>query len=122
MQAMSIQVQPGVRPAHGVARRTRGSSLALIAAIGVAFSALLLLAMIPRLSQAGGTLAPAAPVPMAAPAPVPATVTGADFPESANPWRGCVAIVAISNATSAPRSEVGGVITGQLMQDACFGA
>jgi hypothetical protein len=104
-----------------LAPTTRPADGRLSAFVAVALAAGLLAAMLPALATVPGrTSAPVGP--LAAPAPAPALVTSADFPEQARPEAACAAILDRSSALGNRRAEVAGSITTTLLEDACFGA
>lgn len=100
-------------------RRVRtGHQARFVTAAAAALTAGMLLALLSGLTRAGASAGLRVPGPV----PEPAPALSADFPEQANPWRGCAAIVNVSNATGAPRSDRADGITTALLADACFGA
>ena len=113
MDVMSFQSRRSGRSGMPTADR-------LTTVAGVILAILLVLASLPGLAAAGGGAGPAK-LPAPVPVPARASMLVADFPEVANPWRGCLAVVNVSAATDAPGSGTAGAITGPLFQDACFG-
>jgi hypothetical protein len=88
---------------------------------GAAFGLVTVVLLALLLGLAGAGTAPGTPPePLAAPSP--AIVTGIDFPEQAQPWGACTAILEHSSAIGNNRSERADELTGILFQDACFGA
>jgi len=113
MDVMAFQRRGNGQP------RNRATDRAAIA--GVILAILLVLAALPGLAASGYGRGPGG-VPEPMPVPAHASILLADFPEVANPSSGCLALATVSGAPSAPRSGRADAITGQLFQDACFGA
>jgi hypothetical protein len=99
-----------------------GRQARFVTAAAVALTAGMLLALLSGLTGAGTGVGAGAGLRAPGPVPEPAPALSADFPEQANPWHGCAAIVNLSNATGAPRSDRATGITTALLDDACFGA
>jgi hypothetical protein len=101
-------------------RRARRHSAERAGWVAFAVAVLMLLALLPVYAgMASGRPADQA-APLAAPAPMP--VTGIDFPEQAQPWGACTALLEHSGALDSSRSERADALTAVLFQDACFGA
>jgi hypothetical protein len=117
MDTMVMQQRVVLRTGERTVRHPAGGRAGWVA---FAVAVLMLLALLPVYAGSAGSTPSDRPTPLAAPAPLP--VTGIDFPEQAQPWGACAALLEHSAAIDNARSDRANELTVVLYQDACFGA
>lgn len=100
--------------------RIRRESRGLASWVAFVIAVLITLALLPVYAGAAASTPVDQPQPLAAPAP--SFASGIDFPEQAQPWGACSALVEHSAAIDNARSDRANELTSVLYQDACFGA